>query len=274
MKTFPVDYGQCYFESVPTKPGRNRLRFNTCRLIDFELIRLEQGQSITVRTEAMESGFTPLVGTAKFSADGKSFGSLGGRASVFTAAPESFYAGCDSEVTISAETSVEIAVGSSKASKGSAPYAIRRDDCILGVWGEGNHTRHYRSILHQKSPSETLWLAEVVVRNGCWATFPPHKHEDVPGDTFQEEMYFYRVEPENGFGFCALFGGEVERDYAFMVRNNTIHKMPFGYHTVTAAPGQQVYYYAIYAGREKDHRPSVHPDFAHFKKNPMPDPLV
>lgn len=274
MENYPVEYGQPYFEHVDSNEGLNKLRFNTCGLIDFQLLVLPKGQTHTLLTEGREFALTPLTGSATFSVNGKPFGLLGGRDSVFTALPESMYSGCDSQVDILAETDVEIAIGSSKASKGNEAYAIRRDENILGVWGEGNHTRHYRSILHKDSPSETLWLAEVVVRDGCWATFPPHKHEDVPGDAFQEEMYFYKVEPKNGFGFCALFGGEVKADYAFMVRNNTIHKMPFGYHTVTAAPGQQVYYYAIFAGRGKEHRASLHPDFQDFKKNPMPEPLI
>jgi 5-deoxy-glucuronate isomerase len=272
--TPPFDPSLAYFEPVPSSPGVNRLEHNTCGIIDFELLVLAAGEKYEFQTGGREFGIAILTGTASVQVGGERFGPLGGRVSVFTAPPSGVYAGCGSKVVIEAHDAVEIGVGSALSKTPIAPYAITPENCKMGHWGEGNTLRHFRYLINDERPSERLWFTEVIVRDGRWATFPPHKHEDVPGDLFQEEMYFYKTDPAHGFGFCGQFGGLMEKDYAFLIQNNTIHKMPHGYHTVTAAPGCQVYYLAVYAGRDKGHRPSPHPQLASIQSNPMPDPFL
>ncbi len=267
-------YGQPYFESVGTGNGINRLAHNTCRIIDFELLALRAGQKWTYSTAGRECAFDVLTGSATISVMEQQFAQLGGRGTVFDGPPSMVYAPSNQQVCIEALTDVEIGIGSATSDATFAPYAITPGEAITGQWGDGNTERHFRVMINGDRSSDRLWFTEVVVRDGCWATYPPHKHEDVPGDLFQEEMYFYKVSPETGFGFCGEFGGLVGGDYAFMIRNNTIHKMPCGYHTVTAAPGCQVFYLAVYAGRDKRHAPSPHPDFVNFRDNPMPEPFI
>ena len=267
-------YGHPYFEAVGTKSGINRLRHNTCRIIDFNLLVLAPGERYAFSTDNREFGLAILTGTVDVTVNKKLFPGIGGRDSVFTAPPSGVYAGCGSEVVIEAKTPLQIALTSAPSSTSIDPYAIAPETSKMGQWGGDNTTRHFRYLIDNERPSERLWLAEVVVRDGRWATYPPHKHEDVPEDLFQEEMYFYKVEPAHGFGFCALFEGQTGGDYAFMIRDNTIHKMPCGYHTVTAAPGYQIYYLALYAGMDKRHKPSMHPDHAHYGDNVMPVPLI
>lgn len=235
-----------YFEVVTANPGRNKLKHNTCRIIDFELLILGKGQTTTINTGAREIAFDILTGTAEITVDGTHrFTKLGGRKSVFDGPPSMVYAGCGSVVDIKAVDDVEIGMGSAPSSTPIEPWSLSPEDATTGQWGKGNSERHYRFMINGDTPSERLWFTEVFVENGNWATYPPHKHEDVPGDVFQEEMYFYKVEPKTGFGFCGQFEGLVQSDYAFLIRNNTIHKMPHGYHTVTAAPGYRVFYLAI-----------------------------
>lgn len=262
-------YGQAYFEVVESNRGLNCLKHNSCRIIDFSLLILKAGESHEMRTGQREFGFDVLTGTCSFEAGGKRFEHLGGRRSVFEGPPSMLYAGCDTSVRIEAVSDVEIGIGSCPSSTPIAPYSTTPDNAMTGRWGDGNVTRHYRYMINHEKRSERLWFTEVFVQDGRWATYPPHKHEDVPGDNFQEEMYFYKVEPVHGFGFCGQFGGLVGGDYAFMIRNNTIHKMPCGYHTVTAAPGYKVFYLAIYAGNDKSHRPTPHPDHLNYRENSM-----
>ncbi len=269
-----TDYGQAYFETLGEAAGLNKPEFNTCRIIDFAQLVLNPGERHVLSTGDREYGIVLFTGTADIMVDGTSFPGIGRRESVFLSLPSGVYAGCGSEVVIEAKSSLVAGLASAISTTPIPPYSTTPENCQNGHWGEGNTTRHFRYLIGKDCPSERLWLAEVVVRDGRWATYPPHKHEDVPGDLFQEEMYFYKVEPQTGFGFCALFGGEVGGDHAFMVRHNTLHKMPFGYHTVAAAPGHQVYYLAVYAGRDKGHRPSPHPDFVDYYNNPMPTPFV
>lgn len=272
MKTIAyAEYGGAYFETVGSGPGWNGLRENVCEVVDFGLLVLRAGERQRFATGGREYGMAVLAGTVDVVVEGERFAELGGRESIFTGGPSGVYAGCGSEVVVEARTDVEMGVGSAPSVTRIAPYAVRPEEARMGQWGEGNTMRHYRYLINGERPSERLWMAEVVVRDGRWATFPPHKHEEVPGEVFQEEMYYYRTWPEAGFGFCGEFDGKVGGDYAFVIRDRTIHKMPWGYHTVTAAPGCQVYYLAIYAGRDKRHRPAVHPEYAKFREFALPE---
>ncbi len=264
-------YGLPYFEHVSADPGINRLTYNTCRILDFELLVLKAGQSWRYHIDNKECGFDILTGTADIQINEQRFEKMGGRKSVFDGPPSMVYCGSDCDVIITAQSDVEIGIGSAAGASNITPYAITPQNAITGTWGSGNTLRHYRAMINKERPSERLWLTEVFVSDGRWATYPPHKHEDVIGDIFQEEMYFYKVEPACGLGFCGQFEGQVQADYAFIIRNNTIHKMPHGYHTVAAAPGYRIFYLAVYAGRDKRHMASPHPDHVNFSKNNIPE---
>ena len=248
-----------YFTRLPLQPGLNRPPTNRCTLLDFALLVLAPGETHTFATGSREYGFDLLSGVATVQIDEAVFPRLGGRTSVFDGLPHGAYAGCGAQVIITAHTAVELEIGSCPSATPIAPYAIMPDAVPTGQWGAGNTERHFRYLINAERPSERLWFAEVTVADGRWATYPPHKHENVPEDLFQEEMYFYRTDPEHGFGFCASFEGLVGGDHACLIRDRTLHMMPDGYHTVTAAPGYRVCYLAVYAGRDKRHRPSPHP---------------
>ena len=48
---------------------------------------------------------------------------------------------------------------------------------------------------------------------------------------YHEEMDYFKVKPGDGFGICHYYNEEGE-DENFTVRDNSIHMMPRGYHTV------------------------------------------
>ena len=259
-------YGHEYFERLPEGPGWHRLAHNTCTLIDYSLLVLRPGETKSFATEGREFGLDLLRGDVTIATRSGEW-QLGRRDSVFDDLPHGAYVGCGDHVHITAHTEAEVALGSAPSHTPIEAYPILPAEVPTGSWGDNETLRHFRYLINGDRPSERLWFAEVMVTNGRWATYPPHKHEDVPEDLFQEEMYVYRVDPPHGFGFCGQFEGLVGADYAFMIRNNTVHKMPHGYHTVTAAPGYRVWYLAIYAGRDKRHRPSPHPDHQNFAAN-------
>jgi 5-deoxy-glucuronate isomerase len=258
-----------YFEAVPLTPGIHRPERNPCVLIDFALLVLAPGESHTFATGDREYGLDVISGVVTIRVGETEFPHLGGRANIFDGPPAGAYAGCNASVTIATHAAAQVALASCPSTTPTEPYAIAFDAADTGRWGEGNTERDFRFMINEFRPSERLWLAEVTVSDGRWATYPPHKHEDVPGDVFQEEMYYYRTDPPHGFGFCASFEGEVGGDEAFLIRDSTLHKMPHGYHTVAAAPGYRVCYLALFAGRDKRHRPSPHPIHVNFRKNPQ-----
>lgn len=262
-------YGVDYFEPVAADAGLNALRHNSCKLLDFQLLILNAGEKHTFASGEREYGVVVLTGTADISVSDTSFKTVGGRRSVFAGPPSMVYAGCGAEVTIQAAQRLEVALCSCPSATPIAPYRVDPGDCFQGRWGRFNTARTFNYMIDGRRPSERLHLAEVTAPSGNWATYPPHKHEyNAPerGEIFQEEMYFYRADPVEGFGFCALYGGKVEQDYAFMVRHNTILKMPYGYHTIVAAPGYKIWYLALIAGDTKAHSPIPDPNYAWWNK--------
>jgi 5-deoxy-glucuronate isomerase len=265
-------YGNEYFETVNTQPGANHLANNACRLLDFELVVLNPGDEHAVSTGQHELGLVVLTGTVDISVDGQRFAQVGGRATVFAGPPSAVYAPCGAAVTVKAGSKAEVALCSAPSKLQTAAYQVKPEEVTHGKWGQFNTSRTFNFMINQNRPSERLHLAEVTVVSGNWATYPPHKHEDnLPekGEVYQEEMYFYRTEPADGFGMCALYGGKIAQDYAFIIRNNTIQKMPYGYHTLTAAPGYKIWYLALIAGDTKAASPVLDPHHAWYARTDL-----
>ena len=100
-------------------------------------------------------------------------------------------------------------------------------------------------------------------RPGQWSSYPPHKHDtEIPGvETRLEEIYFYKVNPKQGFGYQRIYTGDRALDLAVTVENDDLVMIPKGYHPVAAAPGYSVYYLWALAGPER--RMTPHDDPQH-----------
>ena len=78
-------------------------KIGECSLKDLEfgIIELRPGQTLTYDTKDRETAFVMLWGTAGFTANGKDYGRLGVRANVFASPKaECFYAGRGAKVEI------------------------------------------------------------------------------------------------------------------------------------------------------------------------------
>jgi 5-deoxy-glucuronate isomerase len=262
-------YGLEYFETISPQKGLAGLQKNPCKLLDFSVVSLNPGENHAFETGEREVALVVLTGTVDMRVNGLPFEKVGGRATVFSGPPAMVYAPCGSAVTVIAYDNAELALCSCPSQTKIAPYRLDAGDVVSGKWGRYNTSRHFNYLLNISRPSERLHIAEVTVISGNWATYPPHKHEQnepVHGEVFQEEMYYFRVDPMEGFGLAALYGGQAEGDYAFMVRNNTILKMPHGYHTLTVAPGYRLWYLALIAGDGKAAQPVVDPAHGWFSR--------
>jgi 5-deoxy-glucuronate isomerase len=74
--------------------------------------------------------------------------------------------------------------------------------------------------------------------------------DDLPREAYHEEMYFFKVSPTDGFGICHYYNEEGEEEN-FTIRDNSLHMMPRGYHTVVSAPGYTTYYLWFLAGNQR-----------------------
>jgi 5-deoxy-glucuronate isomerase len=66
-----------------------------------------------------------------------------------------------------------------------------------------------------------------------------------------EEMYYFKVSPPDGWGLLKFYTDDRTIDELHTVEDETIAKMPRGYHTVVSAPGYTTYYLWFLAGNTR-----------------------
>jgi 5-deoxy-glucuronate isomerase len=245
-----------YFASLKTEQGLNILPYNPCKLLDFCLLVLPNGNQFKSQTGQRELLAVILGGKATFEVDVKRFEKVGGRLNVFAGKPHAIYLPAGLEYTIQAEGAVEIGLTSAPSDLETQPYVISPSQVTNGTWGAANFKRYYHQILTLASqpelPARRLIVGETFTPSGNWSTYPPHKHEidDLPHQAFHEEMYFFKVYPADGFAICRYYNDQGE-EANFTVRNNTILMAPKGYHSVVSAPGYTTYYLWCLAGEQR-----------------------
>jgi 5-deoxy-glucuronate isomerase len=135
----------------------------------------------------------------------------------------------------SMEGDAEIAAVRTDNKNHFAPKYYSQEECMSVESGKGEldetSLRTVRTIFDlSNAPESNLVLGEVVHRPGRWSSYPPHHHP-------QPEIYYYKFQPEQGFGYAE------EGEEVFKVRNNDTFVIPPGLtHPQVAAPGYTMYY--------------------------------
>jgi 5-deoxy-glucuronate isomerase len=257
-----------YHSYLNSNPGINALPFNPCQLLDFNFLKLAAGEKHSDSSGNREILAVILGGKATFTINCQTFEKVtfekvGGRPNVFNGKPHSVYIPAGAEYTIQAEGAVEIALPSAPGDQadkdhpaGFQPYVIAPSQVANGTWGAANFKRYFHQVLTLASqpelPARRLIVGETFTPSGNWSTFPPHKHQvdDLPRQAYHEEMYYFKVNPGDGFGICHYYNDDGENEN-FTIRDNSIHMMPRGYHTVVSAPGYTTYYLWFLAGNQR-----------------------
>jgi 5-deoxy-glucuronate isomerase len=245
-----------YHALLSANPGTNLPLTNPCKLLDFCFLVLGANETYTAESGDRELLAVILSGKADFDVNGKHFAAVGGRPNVFSGKPYSVYIPAGAKFTIKAISAVEVALPSAPSNLVVEPYVISPAQVASGAWGAANFKRNFHQILTLASqpelPACRLIVGETYTPSGNWSTYPPHKHQvdNLPREAYHEEMYFFKVSPGDGFGICHYYNEEGEEEN-FTVRDNSIHMMPRGYHTVVSAPGYTTYYLWFLAGNQR-----------------------
>ncbi len=243
--------------------------------LDFAMLKLDSGETYEAHSAGYEIGLVILTGTCTISAGDQTFAHLGGRATVFDDRATGVYVSCQTSFRVVAEApGVEIAVCRCPTEQKHAVQLVRPADVIVNERGGPGHVRYVHDIFGPQVQAATMLVGETYTLEGNWSSFPPHKHdsEDLPNEVQQEELYLYKLRPEDGFGIQYLYSradsprGELEQPLS--VRQNDVTIMPFGYHPVAAPPGYDVYYLWFLAGPTRLMRPRDDPAYAWIKTMP------
>jgi 5-deoxy-glucuronate isomerase len=245
-----------YHSLITANSGLNTPTTNPCKLLGFGFLKLAAGETYSADSGDREVLAVLLGGRATFELGAKRFEKVGGRPNVFAGKPHSVYIPAKSGYTITADTAVEIGLASAPSDLQTEPYVIEPSKVTSFVAGAANFKRTLYQVLtlagQPDLPARRLIVGETFTPSGNWSTYPPHKHQvdDLPREAYHEEMYYFRVSPNDGFGICHYYNEEGE-DENFTIRDNSIHMLPRGYHTVVSAPGYTTYYLWFLAGNQR-----------------------
>lgn len=139
---------------------------------------------------------------------------------------------------------------STPAAAGHPPLHVTPSDVRVNARGRGNYAREVHDIFVNDSVAERIMVGETFNPAGHWSSFPPHKHDGKDGEPVLEEVYYFRIDPPQGFGQQLLYTADGEC-VSHVVRDGDAVLLPYGYHPVSSPPGYRLYYLWAMAGAER-----------------------
>jgi len=207
----------------------------------------------------------PLGGHCTVEATGQAW-AIGGRASAFEGPPHALYLGRGTAFTVTAQTPLELAVCGAWAGRELPPREIRPAEVAVEIRGAGNAARQINHIVAPAFPADKLLVVEVFTPSGNWSSYPPHKHDvsDLPREAALEEIYYYRIDPADGFALQRLYTADGATDAAYSIHDGDLLLVPEGYHAFAVAHGYTGYYLNVLAGpgSVRTMQPSDDPTYA------------
>lgn len=232
--------------------------------VGFQVYNLSVGQVLKQSTEDLEVCIVFLTGRGHVTTDKAEWRDVGKRMSVFEKTPPfSVYVPSGDSYTVEASTALEIAICKAPGKGTLEARLITPEQVGVETRGYGNLERQIHNILPENEPADSLLVVEVFTPDGHWSSYPPHKHDrnQLPDESFLEETYYYRVQPEQGFAVQRVYTDDESLNETLIVKNGEAVLIPKGYHPVSAPPGYEVYYLNVMAGPVRTWR--FHNDPAH-----------
>lgn len=215
------------------------------RLTRFSLVVLGDGEVCSGDTGEFEAALVFLGGRARVSGDGFDFPEVGRRRDVFSGRPHTVYLPRRTRYTVTALGGVDFALNESPASRDTArPCVIAPEDTRTISIGRDNFRRDATIMLDENFDSEHFYIGEGMIPSGNWSGYPPHRHDvdNPPEEIDMEETYFYRFNPQQGFGIQKVYTADKRIDEIYTIEENDTVAIAEGYHPLAAAPGYDMYY--------------------------------
>jgi 5-deoxy-glucuronate isomerase len=236
----------------------------------FSIVKLSPGESYEVTLEGRELAIVPIEGTGLIVAG--EITTTMQRESVFTQMPTVLYAPPSTSVKVTAEGSAfTFAIGSAPA-VGKYPVRVfEPSEMKSEIRGGGTSLRQVNHILAMPLPAEHLILYEVYVPRGTWAGWAPHCHDGRDGSPYLEEVYYFRMQPDNGFLLQRNWRDDEGFDEQFVAHDGDAVLVTKGFHSTVACPTSHMYFLNYLAGDlEGDDRstpPCFHSEYTWIQDN-------
>jgi 5-deoxy-glucuronate isomerase len=232
----------------------------------LQVFTLSAGGSRDVDLTGIEAAVVPLSGACHITTgDGEL--ELVGRRSVFDGIPDVAYVAPGTKVVITSHEDSRVAVATARAEKRGRSFKIEASSISREMRGAGQATRQINGLLSAEVDGpQHLIVVEVLTPEGNWSSYPPHKHDEWDaGEVPIEEIYYFEMSSEVGFGFHRTYTSDKSLDETVTVRSGDVFLIPRGYHgPCVAAPGYDMYYLNVMAGPDPERRwlISTDPDHA------------
>ncbi len=227
--------------------------------LGFGLANLDAGQDWAFDTADAEWCVIVLSGSVRASVGKEPLTDepLGSRKSVFDGPASAVYLPPQAKGRIEAATPARLAVCQAASDTGAAPTVIFPEMVNVKTVGAYNWQRQVHDIVDKRLAAGKLLVGETFNHTGCWSSYPPHRHDEhrPPEEVNLEEVYFFQVDPPQGFGIQRMYTDERDLDECHAVEHGDTVILPRGYHPVAAAPGYRVYYLWLMAGQGRDMAP-------------------
>ncbi|MCS7025233.1 MAG: 5-deoxy-glucuronate isomerase [Bryobacteraceae bacterium] len=242
-------------KSPGAQPGVYPLvqRGKQLKYLSFQVIELGQGLQVhSFETGPEEVALNFYTGPVRVEVDGWQ-AEIPPRASIREPHPM-VYVPAGVQVKLQAlNGSARITVGGAEGKPGGAPVLVGGDAIVARSVGKDHFRRTVFTHIADNVPAAHLICGETLNTPGCWSSCPPHKHDvfNAPHEVPMEEIYYFQVEPNQGFGFIRVYTQPDDPnpfDLAYAVEHGDTVLIPRGYHPVVACPGYSLSYTWILAG--------------------------
>jgi len=236
-------------------------------LCGLRVVRLERDVPRTLRLDGDEAAIVPLTAVdVTAEVDGQPF-ALRGRADVFARVPDYLYVPRDTTLQLTSTAGGEVAIATAPARRRRPATLLRADDVALEVRGAGRASRQVVNFLTPEvDVPDRLCCCEVLTPTGNWSSYPPHKHDDASNgiEAELEEIYYFRVEGEHGFGAHRTYDLVEGWDVTVTVRSDDVFLVPRGFHgPCMASPDAAMWYLNVLAGPGAERSMAISDDPAH-----------
>lgn len=228
-------------------------------LVFFNIVKLKAGETFTHHLADYESCIVLATGSIDVVIGQWHANNVGGRGvDVWDGEPNAVYVPVGMTAELSAKNDCEIFVCGAQFNEVYEPFVVRAQDIDPVQYGSDD-TKTHRKIKHllgQNPPERVgrLLVSELyTVGQGGWSGFPPHKHDTdrLPHETHHDEVYNFRFRPGHGFGMQLLQRKEGQVGEAYHIVDGSTLQIDKGYHPCVAAPGYEMYYFTILAGKSQ-----------------------
>ena len=221
-------------------------------------IRLRPGTEAQSHIPGEESVLVVQSGAATVTVSGEEF--QVSRKDVFQERASALYAPPGESLAIAARSEFEAIVVSTPATRAGRPALVLPADVRVNMRGRGNYAREVHDIFVTDQSAQRIMVGETFNPAGHWSSYPPHKHDGKDGEPVLEEVYYFRIDPPQGFGQQLIYTADGEC-VAHVVRDGDLVLLPYGYHPVSSPPGYRLYYLWAMAGAQR--KLALHEDPSH-----------